>query len=105
MGTRADQGLESARVTCCPLKETSGKLAKKDTKRWEVNMQRTEIVILGRGEHTRKSSEKKKYKGLFMGTSLVVQQLRCHAPNAGGPSSIPGQGTRSHMARLDVRMP
>ena len=31
------------------------------------------------------------------GTSLVVQGLRLHAPNAGGLSSIPGQGTRSHM--------
>ncbi|TEA31764.1 hypothetical protein DBR06_SOUSAS14110001, partial [Sousa chinensis] len=27
--------------------------------------------------------------------SLVVQRLRLHAPNAGGPGSIPGQGTRS----------
>ena len=31
------------------------------------------------------------------GTSLVAHWLRLHAPNAGGPSSIPGQGTRSHM--------
>ena len=31
------------------------------------------------------------------GTSLVVQWLRLHAPNAGGPGSIPGQGTRSHI--------
>ena len=31
------------------------------------------------------------------GTSLVVQWLRLHAPNAGGLGSIPGQGTRSHM--------
>ena len=30
-------------------------------------------------------------------TSLVVQWLKHHAPNAGGPDSIPGQGTRSHM--------
>ena len=28
------------------------------------------------------------------GTSLVVQWLRLHAPNAGGPGSIPGQGTK-----------
>ena len=31
------------------------------------------------------------------GTSLVVQLVRFHAPNAGGPGSIPGWGTRSHM--------
>ena len=31
------------------------------------------------------------------GTSLVAQWLRLHAANAGGPDSIPGQGTRSHM--------
>ncbi|TEA11773.1 hypothetical protein DBR06_SOUSAS6910273, partial [Sousa chinensis] len=29
--------------------------------------------------------------------SLVVQWVRLHTPNAGGPGSIPGQGTRSHM--------
>ena len=32
-----------------------------------------------------------------MGTSLMVQWVRLHAPNAGGPGSIPGRGTRSHM--------
>ena len=31
---------------------------------------------------------------MTMGTSLVVQWLRLHAPNVG---SIPGRGTRSHM--------
>ncbi|TEA23326.1 hypothetical protein DBR06_SOUSAS10410006, partial [Sousa chinensis] len=34
--------------------------------------------------------------------SLVVQWLRLHAPNAGGPGLIPGQGTRSHMPQLRV---
>ena len=33
----------------------------------------------------------------ILGTSLVVQWVRFHAPNAGGPSSIPDQGTRSHL--------
>ena len=32
-----------------------------------------------------------------VGTSLVAQWFRLHAPNAGGTGSIPGQGTRSHM--------
>ena len=27
----------------------------------------------------------------------MVQWLRLHAPNAGGPGSIPGQGARSHV--------
>jgi len=31
------------------------------------------------------------------GTSLVVHQLRLHAPDAGGQDLIPGQGTRSHI--------
>ena len=31
------------------------------------------------------------------GTSLVAQWLKLRTPNAGGPVSIPGQGTRSHM--------
>ena len=34
------------------------------------------------------------------GTSLLAQWLRLWAPNAGGPGSIPGQGTRSHMLQL-----
>ena len=39
------------------------------------------------------------------GTSLVVQWLRLCAPNAGAPGLMPGQGTRSHMPQLRVRMP
>ena len=39
------------------------------------------------------------------GTSLVVQQLRLHAPNSGGPGLIPGQGTRSLMPQLRACMP
>ena len=41
---------------------------------------------------------------LLMENSLVVQRLRLHTPNARGPGSIPGQGTRSHMLQLRVRM-
>ena len=32
--------------------------------------------------------------------SPVVQWLRRHAPNAGAPGSIPGQGTRTRMPQL-----
>ena len=35
-------------------------------------------------------------------TSLVVQWLRLHAPNAGSLGSIPGWGTRSHMPQLKI---
>ena len=38
------------------------------------------------------------------GTSLVVQWLRLSAPNAGGPGSNPGQGTRSHMPWQTARL-
>ena len=34
---------------------------------------------------------------LHLGTPLVVQGLRLCASNAGGPGSIPGQGTRSRI--------
>ena len=34
------------------------------------------------------------------GTSLVVQWLRLHTPNAGALDSILGQGTRSRMLQL-----
>ena len=37
-------------------------------------------------------------------TSPVVQWLRLHAPSAGGPGSIPGQGSRSHTPQLRVCM-
>ena len=39
----------------------------------------------------------KQIKIKYSGTSLVAQWLRLQAPNAGGPGSIPGQATRSHM--------
>ena len=37
------------------------------------------------------------------GPSLVVQWLRLHAPNAGGPGSSPGQGTRYHITTKSCR--
>ena len=37
---------------------------------------------------------------LHLGTSRVVQQLRLHAPRAGGWGLIPGQEIRSHMLQL-----
>ena len=39
------------------------------------------------------------------GTSPVIQWLRLHALNAGSPSSIPGQGTRSCMPQLRLAQP
>ena len=38
------------------------------------------------------------------GTSLVVQWLGLHAPNAGSLGSIPGQGTTYYMPQLRVHM-
>ena len=35
-------------------------------------------------------------------TSLVVQWLRLPTPNAGGLSSIPSQGTKTHMSQLNI---
>ena len=45
---------------------------------------------------------KMKDKNQMIGTSLVVQQLRLCAPNAGGRGSIPGQGTRSYVPQLKI---
>ena len=39
---------------------------------------------------------------MLLGTFPVVQWLRLCTPNAGGPGSIPGQGTRSHMVQLKI---
>ena len=35
----------------------------------------------------------------------MLAWLRLHSPNAGGPGSIPGQGTISHRLQLRVHMP
>ena len=43
-----------------------------------------------------------KLENTGLGTSLAVQWLRLHAPNAGGPGSMPGRGTRAHMAQLKI---
>ena len=43
---------------------------------------------------------KKLYMKHTIGTSLVVHWTRLHTPHAGGPGSIPGQGTRSYMPQL-----
>ena len=40
------------------------------------------------------------FKIVSVQTSLVVPWLRLHTPNAGGPRSIPSQGTRFHMLQL-----
>ena len=53
-----------------------------------------------RDKHGLKTLEKKTQRG----TALVVQWLRLRARNAGGPGSIPGQGTRPHMLQLSVHM-
>ena len=44
-------------------------------------------------------------KIISLGTSLVAQWLRLHAPSARGQSLIPAQGTRSCMPQLRVHMP
>ena len=44
-------------------------------------------------------------ENVYSGTSLVVQWLRLHIPNAGDPDSIPGQGIRAHMPQLRDHMP
>ena len=42
----------------------------------------------------REALNHKQSKHSFSRDFLAVQWLRLHAPNAGGPSSIPGQGTK-----------
>ena len=51
----------------------------------------------------RKNRNEKKLPQLekkHLGTSLVAQWLRLHAPNTGDQGLIPGQETRSHMQQL-----
>lgn len=44
------------------------------------------------------------FNNQHIGTSLMVQWLRIHAPNARRPGSIPSQGTRSHMPQLRIHV-
>ena len=44
------------------------------------------------------------FKKLYLWDFPGGPVARIHAPNAGGLGSIPGQGTRSHMSQLRVRM-
>ena len=49
---------------------------------------------------SQEATEHRRDKKGGSGASLVVQRLRLHAPNAGSPGCIPGQGTRSHLQQL-----
>ena len=40
---------------------------------------------------------------VLLGNSLVIQWLKLHVPNAGGPVSIPDYGTRLHMPQQKLR--
>ena len=51
--------------------------------------------VQDQGEKNKCADDKNRYR-----TSLVVQWLRHHTPNAGGPGSFPGQATGSHMLQL-----
>ena len=56
-------------------------------------------VSLSTGKHG-SSLEFHFLKKLETGTFLMVEWLRFHAPNSGGPGSIPDLGTRSHMPQM-----
>ena len=49
-----------------------------------------------------KISLKEQLTTISLKTSLVVPWLQPHTPNAGGPGSIPGQGTRSRMPQVKI---
>ena len=42
------------------------------------------------------------YKIHSLGTSLLVQRLKFHTPNAGGPGSLACRETRSQMLQLKI---
>ena len=42
------------------------------------------------------------YQNISTGTSLLVQWVRFHTPNAGVRGSIPGGGIRPHMLQLKI---
>ena len=57
-----------------------------------------EQLIGKKTQHYQKTLRGGSCKNSPWGTSLVMQWLRLCAPTAGGPGSIPSQGTRFHMS-------
>ena len=54
------------------------------------------------GTLLKEALENQQNKILILGTSLMVQWLRLHAPNAGVLGLLPGQGTGSYIPQLAV---
>ena len=63
------------------------------------------LVLPRKQDKQTKKLDKTKHKTWKCRTSLVAQWLRFLAPNAGGPGSIPGGGTRFHMPQPRVYTP
>ena len=72
---------------------------------FEKTNQMRKILTKGKSKQTEKAKICNFIQRRHTGTSLVVQWLSLHTPNAGGRGSIPGQGTRSHIPQLRVCMP
>ena len=76
----------------CEEKGTEGIYIRKEKIKLSLFLDNRIICAENSKETTEHLLEENKW-----GTSLVVQWVRLHTPNAGGPGSIPGWGTRSHM--------
>ena len=65
---------------------------------WEVGVSRCKLLhIEWINNKVLQYSTENYIQYLVIGTSLVAQWVRLHAPNAGGPGSTPGRETRSCM--------
>ena len=64
---------------------------------YKNNIQKVVAFLYTNNEISEKESKQTIPFKITSGTSRVVHKLRLRAPNAGGPGSIPSQGTRSHM--------
>ena len=69
---------------------------------WETNTLRSNPEVSEAVEWKREWAVM--WKELVLGASLVVHWLRLQIPSAGGPGSIPGQGTKSYMPQLRVHV-
>ena len=68
---------------------------------YKINIQKSVVFLYTNKELSEREIKKTiPFTSKRIGTSLVVQWLRLHAPNAGGPGSILGQGARSRMPQL-----
>ena len=82
----------------CEYHPCSGTVVTVQTGKPQSSIKSKDKLELGNKSKPKPEAKLSKMKGSSEDNGLQLNQwLRFHAPCAGGPGSVPGQGTRSHM--------